>query len=122
MASKVIVIDDSSSIRAQISALLGPAGFEIIEAEDGHQGLARIAQHVDAKLVICDLNMPKLGGLGLLAVLSGSKRAERTPFLMLTTEAQPEVVRKAKEHGARGWIQKPFRADQLLQAVRRLTA
>ena len=117
---KVIVIDDSAAIRAQISMLLVPMGFEVIEAEDGHQGLARIAQNADAKLVICDLNMPKLGGLGLLAVLKG--RALRTPFLMLTTDSQPAVVRKAKEHGARGWIIKPFRPELFLDTVRSLTA
>lgn len=120
MKTKVIVIDDSRAARLQISNVLLGAGYDIIEAEDGREGLACIDEHTDAKLVICDLNMPKLSGLDLLALLKASGKIQNAPFLMLTTEAQPSLVQEAKNNGAKGWIMKPFKPELLLAAVRKL--
>lgn len=120
MGIKVIVVDDSSTARQQVTNVLTAAGYDVIEAADGPEGISKIGLHPDAKMVICDLNMPKMSGLDVLtAIKQGGQNAELR-FLMLTTEAQPALVQKAKQGGASGWIIKPFKPDLLLAAVRKL--
>jgi two-component system chemotaxis response regulator CheY len=117
---KAIVIDDSRAARQQVANVLVGAGFEIVEAVDGNDGLEKINANADAKVVICDVNMPNLSGLELLAAVKASHPLGFPPFLMLTTEAQPELVQQAKKHGAKGWVIKPFKPELLLAAVRKL--
>lgn len=74
--------------------------------------------HPDANMVICDINMPVMNGLEMLAAVKATHAT--LPFLMLTTEAQPELVQQAKRHGAKGWVIKPFKPELLLAAVRKL--
>ncbi len=81
---KIIVIDDSETIREQLSAVLSGAGYEIIEAADGHQGATAIRRHPEAALAICDVNMPRMSGLDMLEFLGGTAGAD-LPVLMLTT-------------------------------------
>lgn len=99
---------------------LDGAGYELIEAVDGQDGVAKLAINSDACLVICDVNMPKMSGLELLAEVRQDEKVAHIPFLMLTTEAQPELVQQAKEAGAKGWIIKPFKPDLLRATVRKL--
>ena len=122
MSTKVIVVDDSHTARKQVASVLCGAGFEVIEAVDGPDGVGKVAAHPDAKMVICDVNMPKMSGLEVLAAVKHEGRNAALRFLMLTTEAQPELVQQAKQRGASGWIIKPFKSDLLLAAVRKLTA
>ena len=89
---------------------------------DGQDGLEKLSHNADVDVVICDVNMPKMSGLEMLTEAKGDSRYSAIPFLMLTTEAQPELVQQAKEAGAKGWIIKPFKADMLLAAVRKMTA
>ncbi len=122
MGKKVIVIDDSQTIREQVGATLRQGGFEIVEAVDGLEGEAMIAGTPDAALVICDVNMPNRGGLELLESLKRDDKLKTLPVLMLTTEGQPQLIERARKSGAKGWLVKPFKADLLLAAVRKLTA
>ena len=120
MTKKIVVIDDSRTARQQVfNALIGTA-YELIEAVDGNDGLRKIALHEDAALVICDVNMPNMNGLDMLTALRSSQPSARMPIIMLTTEAQPDLLRRAKEAGAKGWIVKPFKPDLFLAAVRKL--
>ena len=115
---RVLIIDDSEAVRRQVSQTLAPAGYEVVEASDGVEGLAAI-KSAGPVLVLCDLNMPKMGGMEMLAELS---RSHLVPVMvMLTTEAQPSLIRRARELGAVGWIVKPFKADLLIAAVNKLT-
>lgn len=116
---KVIVIDDSLVVRRHVAQLLREAGYAVVEAEDGLDGLEKIDANGDVGMILCDLNMPRMGGLDLLASLA-ARGTRLPPFLMLTTEAQPSLVHRAKESGARGWIIKPFKPLMLLAAVQRL--
>ena len=116
---KIIIVDDSRTARMQVKNTLGGAGFEIVEAVDGKDGIAKIEANTDASLVLCDVNMPNLGGLDMLDSLKEETRSKLT-FLMLTTEAEPRLVAKAKELGAKGWIVKPFKPELLLAAVKKL--
>jgi two-component system chemotaxis response regulator CheY len=115
----VLIIDDSEAVRRQVAQTLTPAGYAVVEASDGLEGLTAIKTAPPA-LVLCDLNMPRMGGMELLAELS---RTQTVPLMvMLTTEAQPALIRRARELGAVGWIVKPFKADLLIAAVNKLTA
>jgi len=122
MSKKIIVIDDSQTIREQVGAALRLAGFEIIEAVDGVDGAEVIERTRDAALVICDVNMPNRSGLELLEGLRRDDKLKGLPVLMLTTEGQPQLIERARKSGAKGWLVKPFRADLLLAAVKKLTA
>jgi two-component system chemotaxis response regulator CheY len=121
MGKKIIVIDDSQTIREQVATTLRKAGFDIVEAVDGVDGAEAIERTPDAALAICDVNMPKKNGLELLESLKGSGRAS-LPVLMLTTEGQPQLIERARKAGAKGWLVKPFKADLLLAAVKKLTS
>jgi two-component system, chemotaxis family, chemotaxis protein CheY len=122
MSKKVIVIDDSQTIREQVGAALRQAGFDIVEAVDGVDGAEVIERTTDAALVICDVNMPNRSGLELLEGLRKNDKLKDLPVLMLTTEGQPQLIERARKSGAKGWLVKPFRADLLLAAVKKLTA
>jgi two-component system chemotaxis response regulator CheY len=118
----VIVVDDSRSAREQVMLALADENLHIVEAVDGRDGLAKLELHRDASLVICDINMPEMNGLDMLGALFDSGRLGALPVIMLTTESQPELLRKAKERGAKGWIVKPFKPGLLVAAVRKLVA
>ncbi|MBI2389580.1 MAG: response regulator [Deltaproteobacteria bacterium] len=120
MGKKVLVVDDSSTIRQQVNLALSQAGFEVVEAEDGADGIRQLGVHPDVAMVICDVNMPRMNGLEMLAQLRGTPRVP--PILMLTTEAAMDLVAKAKSLGAKGWMVKPFKPDQLVAAAKKLTA
>jgi two-component system chemotaxis response regulator CheY len=122
MGKKIIVIDDSQTIREQVATTLRKAGFEIVEAVDGVDGAEVIARTPDAALAICDVNMPRKNGLELLEDLKASGRTSALPVLMLTTEGQPLLIERARKAGAKGWLVKPFKADLLLAAVKKLTS
>jgi two-component system chemotaxis response regulator CheY len=119
---KVLVIDDSATVRQQVCAALCGAGFSVVEATDGADGLVQLERNADVVMVLCDLNMPRMNGLEMLESLQSSGGARGVPVLMLTTEAAPALVDRAKKAGAKGWIVKPFKAELLLGAVRKLTA
>jgi two-component system chemotaxis response regulator CheY len=121
MPKKVLIIDDSSSVRRQLSVALGNAGFVVLEAADGVDGADQIRAETDLALVICDVNMPRLSGLDMLERLQDEIARRQLPVVMLTTEGQPEAMTRAKKWGAKGWIVKPFKEQLLLGAVQKLT-
>ena len=121
MPKKVLIIDDSSSVRRQLSTALGNAGFIVLEAADGVEGADQIRAETDLALVICDVNMPRLSGLDMLERLQHEIARRQLPVVMLTTEGQPEAMTRAKKWGAKGWIVKPFKEQLLLGAVQKLT-
>ena len=118
MRKKIIVVDDSTTARQQVRSALGAADYEIVEAVDGNDGLAKVTTNADAALVICDVNMPNKTGLELLNELRGL--ATQVPIVMLTAEVQPELLLQAKRAGAKGWIVKPFKPELFAAAVRKL--
>jgi two-component system chemotaxis response regulator CheY len=119
VAKTVIVIDDSETVRQQVSIVLEGAGYEVVHADDGVEGAAQVEANATASLAICDINMPRMSGLELLDKVR-SKNPAHMPFIMLTTEGRPELIERAVKLGAKGWIVKPFKPDLLLAAVRKL--
>jgi len=120
MAKTIVIIDDSRTARQQVMNALEGIGYDLVEAVDGQDGIAKLSTHTDASLVICDVNMPKMSGLEMLGEVKQNANISHIPFLMLTTEAQPELVQQAKDAGAKGWIIKPFKPEMLRAAVRKL--
>lgn len=119
MSKTVLSVDDSKSIRDMIDFTLRPHGYEVIGAGDGVEGLAALAaQKVD--LVVCDLNMPNMNGIEMIRKLRDDRAHDGLPVVMLTTEAQKEKMKEAKEAGATGWIVKPFDEAKLVSVVARL--
>lgn len=121
MTKTILVVDDSGTVRQQVSMALKQAGFAIVEAADGQEALAAIASNRAIDMVVCDVNMPNLNGLEMVEKLKSNPEHKALPILMLTTEGQPSMIRRAKEAGAVGWIVKPFDANQLVQTAKHLT-
>jgi two-component system chemotaxis response regulator CheY len=116
---KILVVDDSKTIRAQVSSILTQGGFETIEAADGLEGLALLDRVSDVAMIICDVNMPRMDGLEMVEALQ--KMGRKLPIVMLTTEGQPRLIERARKAGALGWIVKSFNPEMLLAAVRKVT-
>lgn len=118
---KVLIIDDSVTVRRQVATVLTGAGFEVIEAADGVDGAERIRSSSDLALVLCDVNMPRLNGLEMLEQLAQELAQKALPVVVLTTEGEPQSILRAKKAGARAWIVKPFKEHLLVGAVKKLT-
>jgi two-component system, chemotaxis family, chemotaxis protein CheY len=116
---KILSVDDSASIRQMVSFTLRKAGYEVVEAVDGRDGLAKLGDE-KFDLVITDLNMPNMDGIQLIAAARKTSGYGFTPILMLTTESQAEKKDAGRKAGATGWIVKPFNADQLLAVAQKL--
>ena len=118
MSKTILTVDDSKSMRQAVRFALEPLGYGIVEAEDGVDGLEKLAEnHVD--LVITDLNMPNLDGIEFIAAVRDSGNYTGLPLVMLTTEGQAEKMRAGKKAGASGWIVKPFNELQLELTVKK---
>jgi two-component system chemotaxis response regulator CheY len=115
---KILVIDDSETIRQQVKQALAATGYEIIEAVNGVDGLEKLRALADLDMALCDVNMPRMNGLDMIAEVQRS--GPKIPILMLTTEGQPSLIRRARESGAKGWIVKPFKPELLVAAVTKL--
>jgi len=115
---KVLVIDDSDTIRQQVKHALAATGYQIIEAVDGVDGLEKLRTIPDLDMALCDVNMPRMSGLEMIA--EAQRGGSKVPILMLTTEGQPALIRRARESGAKGWIVKPFKPELLVAAVMKL--
>jgi two-component system, chemotaxis family, chemotaxis protein CheY len=112
---RILVIDDSSAVRQLVHTILGGAGYEIVEACDGLDGLDKLRNAAHLDLALCDVNMPRMNGLEM--VLEAQRSGVTVPILMLTTEGQPSMIRDARKAGAKGWIVKPVKPELLLIAV-----
>ena len=116
----VLIVDDSLTVRQQVSLTLTSAGYQIVEASDGREGVDALRAHAEIAMVLCDLNMPRMNGIEFLDSIRGDAAGMPVPVVMLTTDGSPELIARAKRAGAKGWIVKPFQTDLLLAAVRRI--
>lgn len=119
MNKKVLVVDDSPSLRSMVTFTLKSAGYQLVEAADGRQGLDK-AKATRVNLVLTDQNMPVMDGLTLIQSLRATPEYAGVPIVMLTTESSDEMKAKGRAAGATGWMVKPFDPVRLLDVVRRL--
>ncbi len=119
MSKTILTVDDSPSIRSMVAFTLKGAGYTVVEAGDGADGLAK-ARTQGFALVLTDQNMPKMDGLTLIKSLRALPQYRSTPILMLTTEAGDAMKAQGRAAGATGWLVKPFDPQKLLEVVRKV--
>jgi two-component system chemotaxis response regulator CheY len=119
MPKIIMIVDDSSSMRQMVNFTLLTAGYQVVEAQDGADALAKSGAH-KVDLFITDLNMPKMDGIQLTRQLRAAPSYRFTPIVLLTTESQPEKKLEGKAAGATGWVIKPFQVEQLLAVVKKV--
>ena len=117
---KVLIVDDSETIRLEVRRTLSAGGFQVLEARDGVDGLRVATAHPDLSLLILDVNMPVMNGLEMLERLRQDATIAGIPVLLMTTEAEASLIARAKAAGAKGWLVKPMGGEMLLKAVERL--
>jgi two-component system chemotaxis response regulator CheY len=122
MKKRILVVDDSATVRQQISRALEQADYNVVEASDGAEGLRKAEATSDLCMVVCDVNMPVMDGLEMLAGLQETGLASRVPVVMLTSEVQPSLMARAKRLGAKAWVVKPVSSDAIVATVNKLLA
>ena len=120
MAKTILIVDDSSSLRTVVKLALKRAGYDVLEAADGLEGLAQLDQAGRVNLIVSDVNMPRMDGIAFLRKLKEHARHRFTPVIMLTTEGQETKKQEGRAAGAKAWMVKPFNPPQLLDAVAKL--
>lgn len=115
----ILAVDDSASMRQMVSFTLKGAGYDVIEAVDGEDALAK-AKTSTPDLVLADVNMPKMDGITLIQELRKLPNYKLIPMLMLTTESTAEKKALGKSAGATGWLVKPFDPDKLLATIKKV--
>jgi two-component system chemotaxis response regulator CheY len=120
MSKTILTIDDSASVRQMVALTLSAAGHHVIEAGDGAAGYAKaIAEPVHA--VITDLNMPIMNGIEFIRKYRQHPASKGVPIILLTTESDETLKAEARAAGATGWIVKPFKQDQLVAVIKKVT-
>jgi len=119
MSKRILIADDSGSIRQMLSFVLSDAGYEVKAAEDGQEAID-MASGFAPHLVITDLNMPNINGIELVKFLRGMPEFKFIPILVLTTEGQEENKNAGRAAGATGWLVKPFLPEKLLAVVKKV--
>jgi two-component system, chemotaxis family, chemotaxis protein CheY len=115
----ILTVDDSPSIRQMISFTLKGAGYEVLEACDGEEALAK-ARKSSVNLVLTDHNMPKMDGLTLIQNLRSLDGYKSVPLLVVTTESSDSMKAKGRAAGASGWLVKPFDPRRLVEVVKKV--
>lgn len=119
MAKTILIVDDSASVRQVVAISLRGAGYDVIEGSDGKDALSRLKGQ-KVHLIISDVNMPNMDGISFVKAVKLLPAYKFTPIVMLTTESQETKKREGQEAGAKAWIVKPFKPDQLLGVVQKL--
>lgn len=119
MSKTILSVDDSASVRQMVKLTLTGAGYQVIQANDGSEGLAK-ARTSQVDMVMTDLNMPVMNGLALIKELRQLPAYKGVPILFLTTESDAQLKAEAKAAGATGWITKPFQQEQLIAVVKKV--
>ena len=121
MVMKILTIDDSRAMRDMLRHSLTSAGFDVVQAEDGIDGLDVLSTQ-NPDVVITDINMPRMDGFGFIEAMRKNTDYRAIPVLVLTTEVDAEKKNRARQAGATGWIVKPFDPIKLVDAINRVSA
>ena len=121
MSQTVLTVDDSRTMRDMLMMSLSEQGYRVIQAIDGVHGLEVLAGEMP-DVIITDINMPRLDGFGFIEGVRKHARHRAVPVLVLTTESDDTKKDRARRAGATGWIVKPFNAEKLVTAIRRVAA
>lgn len=119
MAKTIMIVDDSASLRQVVAIALRGAGYDVIEGCDGKDALSKLTGQ-KVHLVISDVNMPNMDGITFVKEMKTKAEYKFTPVIMLTTEAGEDMKAKGQAAGVKAWVVKPFKPDQMLNAVSKL--
>ncbi|MBK5275109.1 MAG: response regulator [Desulfuromonadales bacterium] len=119
MAKTILVVEDSSSIRQLLSSTLTRFGYTVVEAVDGLDGLVKL-EDLAVDLIITDLHMPSLDGIGLIHGVRDNAAYRFVPIIILTTENQNAIKHEAVTAGASAWVTKPFKPAEILDVIRKV--
>ena len=120
MGKKILIVDDSATIRQQVNFVLGRQGHQIIEAVDGKDGLDKVTKNPDIAAIVLDQNMPQMTGIEMIIEVKKNPSVAHIPIIILTTESKGQLIESAKAAGASGWLVKPFVPDLLVGAVNKV--
>jgi two-component system chemotaxis response regulator CheY len=121
MTKLVLTVDDSRTMRDMLRLALDRAGYRVVQAVDGLDGLA-VLEGEQPDVIVTDINMPRMDGFGFIEEVRRQGRHRATPILVLTTESDGDKKARARSAGATGWIVKPFDPVKLVDALRRVAA
>lgn len=119
MAKTIMIVDDSISMRQVVGMALKGAGYDVLEGSDGKDALSKLSGQ-KVHLIISDVNMPNMDGISFVKALKQMPSYKFTPVIMLTTESQEAKKQEGQAAGAKAWVVKPFKPEQLLGAVQKL--
>lgn len=118
--AKILIVDDSSTVRDEVAGFLKNAGLDVATAVDGKDGLAKLKADPGIKLVVSDVNMPNMDGLTMVEKIRGELGNNTVNIIMLTTESSPSMKERGKAAGIKGWIVKPFKGEAVLEAFKKM--
>lgn len=119
MAKTIMIVDDSASLRQVVSIALKSSGYDVIESTDGKDALAKLTGQ-KVHLIISDVNMPNMDGITFVKEVKKLPDYKFTPVIMLTTEAGEDKKAAGQAAGAKAWVVKPFKPEQMITAVAKL--
>lgn len=120
MAKTILAVDDSATIRSMISSIVKEAGYDVVLAVDGQDGLEKAREMKDVALVLTDQNMPRMDGFGLCSQLRMMAQYKTIPILFITTEAGDDMKARGRAVRATGWLTKPFEPETLVEVIKKL--
>ena len=119
MSKTILIVDDSPSLRQVVNITLTGAGYDVIEACDGKDAISKLDGR-KINLIVSDVNMPNMDGITMVQEIKKMSNYKFTPVIMLTTESEDDKKNKGKEAGVKAWMVKPFKPNQMLDAVTKL--
>ena len=119
MAKTILIVDDSASLRQVVAIALKGGGYDVLEACDGKDALGKLTGQ-KIHLIISDVNMPNMNGIEFVKAVKQLATYKFTPIIMLTTESQEDKKQEGQAAGAKAWVVKPFKPEQMLAAVAKL--
>jgi two-component system chemotaxis response regulator CheY len=117
---KVLVVDDSKLLHRMFEMMLRQ--YPLVHAYDGKEALQRLSENKDVDLVLLDMNMPRMNGLELLEAMKADAAMKRIPVVLVTTQGSDEQTQRGLEAGAAAYVKKPFKNEELIAVVQRLTS
>lgn len=117
---KVLIVDDSKLLHRMFEMMLRQ--YPLVHAYDGREALECLGENADVDLILLDIQMPRMNGLEFLAAVKALPEHQRIPVVIITTEGGEEETKRGLDAGAAAYVKKPFRNEELLHVINRLTA
>ena len=119
MGKKILIVDDSGSMRQMVNFTLTEEGFDVAEAVDGQDGFDSL-ESANPDLIVTDINMPNMNGIDLIKAVRETEKFKFTPIIVLTTESEQSKQDAGKKAGASAWLVKPFTPEKLIETVKKV--